>query len=445
MATRRPGGETPLVGSEMVGSISPKTPAVYRGDETPTDFLDEDTLVRRGGMETEPGGLRAVETKKIEIPFVECRFDVRTYKDVPGWINQDAVLVDHEHGLFAVCDGLGGYGGGDKASAMAVQLLKEVYGEIQNTYGDEWDMPKKIRQTLSQVNIRLLQWRKEMKKPVKGRKHTFTSELLYPDAATTFAGIFLEKGEGEEVFVYTANIGDSRVYRYSATEKNTECVSLDDGAAFSMLSKYPQDVVRWMVQGDDDMREPLFKDKDERAVSSALRHFMYDFYVEQGAISPVEKQRAWQNYFSRLRDVPTIEPLREAIATSSLDEVIERVVQVFLYRQSNIVDACIPSERLDVEDSSIHVRRFSAQPGDRFLLVTDGITDLIPDHDVHLALSSDDLVGSVSLLHEAVRQQYVAQEEFAARKKSGESLPAVRPMFKHGDDANSVIVEIPRK
>ena len=47
--------------------------------------------------------------------------------------NEDAVCAKPELGLFVVCDGLGGYEGGEIASALAIETISEL---VRRTAGD---------------------------------------------------------------------------------------------------------------------------------------------------------------------------------------------------------------------------------------------------------------------------------------------------------------------
>jgi len=46
--------------------------------------------------------------------------------------NEDSVLADDRLGLYAVADGMGGHQGGDRASQMAVEIVREKIGEVKD-------------------------------------------------------------------------------------------------------------------------------------------------------------------------------------------------------------------------------------------------------------------------------------------------------------------------
>ena len=54
-------------------------------------------------------------------------------------INQDELLVDETHGLFAVADGMGGHAAGEVASQMAIEALTESMPGENDQLGDDPD------------------------------------------------------------------------------------------------------------------------------------------------------------------------------------------------------------------------------------------------------------------------------------------------------------------
>lgn len=66
--------------------------------------------------------------------------------------NEDAFLVDLEHGVFAVADGMGGHAAGEVASGLAVETLSEILGRPRG--GDE-DAPELLRSAVEEASRRI--------------------------------------------------------------------------------------------------------------------------------------------------------------------------------------------------------------------------------------------------------------------------------------------------
>ena len=108
--------------------------------------------------------------------------------------NQDSILVDNEHGLFVVADGMGGHQGGAVASKMAVQILAESLltrsGPVQPANRND------IQSACLRANRAIY---------TKGQKN-----ITLRGMGTTLCLLSVNKN-GQ---AYIANIGDSRIYMY---------------------------------------------------------------------------------------------------------------------------------------------------------------------------------------------------------------------------------------
>lgn len=126
------------------------------------------------------------------------RFDVWAQTDVglKRDINQDAILVDRDLGLFIVADGMGGHKGGEVASALAVETVQETIGRRIH---DTKLSPRKLLQ--------------EAYREASGRIHhksTFESPDLM-GMGTTMVLMWEFRGR-----LYIGNVGDSRAYLFRA-------------------------------------------------------------------------------------------------------------------------------------------------------------------------------------------------------------------------------------
>ncbi|MFZ3230954.1 MAG: Stp1/IreP family PP2C-type Ser/Thr phosphatase [Pseudobdellovibrio sp.] len=106
--------------------------------------------------------------------------------------NQDSFLIDERLGLFIVADGVGGHQGGEVASALAVETVREVVGH-----------PKANRFTPKEV---LYQAFEEASHRIFDRAAT---DLKLSGMGTTMVMGYIRDNK-----IYIANVGDSRSYIY---------------------------------------------------------------------------------------------------------------------------------------------------------------------------------------------------------------------------------------
>jgi len=109
-------------------------------------------------------------------------------------INQDSILVDPELNLFVVADGMGGHKGGEVASGIAIETVREVF--LQKITS-----PRLIPRDLVEEAYR------EASRRIHERSTVSNPELM--GMGTTMVLLWGYRGK-----LYFGNVGDSRAYIY---------------------------------------------------------------------------------------------------------------------------------------------------------------------------------------------------------------------------------------
>ena len=118
--------------------------------------------------------------------------------------NEDAICARPELGLFVVADGMGGYEGGEVASALAVDAICEL---VRRTAGDaDVTWPYKIDPRLSVAENEVVVATRLAGERIAERKTGVLAEMGSTVAVLRFAGDRAVIG----------HVGDSRVYRLRA-------------------------------------------------------------------------------------------------------------------------------------------------------------------------------------------------------------------------------------
>ncbi len=104
--------------------------------------------------------------------------------------NEDALLVDLDHGVFAVADGMGGHAAGEVASGLAIEALTE---RLARPRVDGADVVEMLREAIEESNRRIAQ-RSEQN----------------PECRHMGTTVVVAVAEGDRYWV--AHVGDSRAY-----------------------------------------------------------------------------------------------------------------------------------------------------------------------------------------------------------------------------------------
>lgn len=108
--------------------------------------------------------------------------------------NQDSCLIEKEHCLFIVADGMGGHSGGEVASAMAVEIAKEVITRPES----EKKFPRElIHHMFAEASQKIFELARTERPELIGMGTTMVLALLRGNT------------------LYIGNVGDSRCYLFN--------------------------------------------------------------------------------------------------------------------------------------------------------------------------------------------------------------------------------------
>ena len=136
------------------------------------------------------------ETKKLNV-------GVESIKS-PNHINQDAVLVDEEHGAFGVFDGLGGYRGAEIAAALACDVIRDRLALVP--------IDTSIEAIKEAVRVSLI----DAHRAIRDRAR---EEDYFMKMCTTATVLKIWQSKGGKRSLVLGNVGDSRAYYLSVDGK----------------------------------------------------------------------------------------------------------------------------------------------------------------------------------------------------------------------------------
>ncbi|MBP1611440.1 MAG: protein phosphatase [Acidobacteria bacterium] len=104
--------------------------------------------------------------------------------------NEDSLLVEAEHGLFAVADGMGGHAAGEVASHLAIEAVRASLADAPRADGD---MPARLRDAIEEANRRIAEQIEQQ-----------------PECRGMGTTLVVAVSAGQRCWI--AHIGDSRAY-----------------------------------------------------------------------------------------------------------------------------------------------------------------------------------------------------------------------------------------
>jgi PPM family protein phosphatase len=123
---------------------------------------------------------------------MELRFAGLSDQGLVRSANQDAYYIDGPGRFFIVADGMGGHAGGEEASRIATQSIREC---LEQNWSDNLEPESLLKKALMQANQNIIQGQRLS--PERGDMGTTAVVVIFPKAQKPWC----------------AHVGDSRLYR----------------------------------------------------------------------------------------------------------------------------------------------------------------------------------------------------------------------------------------
>ncbi|MCK4642138.1 Stp1/IreP family PP2C-type Ser/Thr phosphatase [bacterium] len=243
----------------------------------------------------------------------KLKYGVVTDRGKKREINEDSLLVLPKKNFFAVADGMGGHYGGEVASNLAVDVLKEKINKNHALFGE--DIPNENMEVfdriLSDVNQKI--------------RDKSAKSKTYNDMGTTVVGLLFFPNT-----VLSFHVGDSR--NYLLREGKLFQISYDhswvnEQLRFNRLSTHEARTHKWKnvimrAMGGQDIIFPEYSQMD---ISKGDL-----FVICSDGLSDMVPDRTLQKLLNRFEDPQEIANilLNEALKKGGLDNITIVVVRV---------------------------------------------------------------------------------------------------------------------
>jgi len=138
------------------------------------------------------------------VPLFEISVHGDTDRGLRRKQNEDALLLWPEQGLLAVADGMGGYSGGQVASALAIDSLRESFQPDAKTARAEGSAPRRALEVVSAMQ--------------RANEAVFNAARAQPELREMGTTLVALRYLPNKQRIYVGHVGDSRCYRLRAGE-----------------------------------------------------------------------------------------------------------------------------------------------------------------------------------------------------------------------------------